>query len=219
MAETSQTPAELKWHQQALLVILALLMRIWGWTLRFHFKDDVKNVIEGRYPPSVFILWHNRLFAAPIFYNRYLGDRQLATLISASGDGAWLAAFLRKLEMHPIRGSRSKRATQSVREMIAVQKEGFDVGVTPDGSRGPMYDMKAGAVAVSMKTGAPIILLSLNFNGAWRLKSWDRFFIPYPFSRIEVRMDAVGQCSDLSEDSKEAAAILKGRLDAITADK
>lgn len=219
MPETSQTPAELKWHQQALLAVLALLMRVWGWTLRFHFKDDVQNVIDGEHPPSVVILWHNRLFAAPIFYLRYFSDRQLATLISASGDGAWLAGFLCKLGMRPVRGSRYKRASQSVRELIAAQNEGFDVGVTPDGSRGPMYDMKAGAVAVAMKTGAPVILLSFNFTGAWRLKSWDRFFIPYPFSRIEVRMDAVGQCSDLSEDPKEAAAILKGRLDAITGDE
>jgi lysophospholipid acyltransferase (LPLAT)-like uncharacterized protein len=105
-----------------------------------------------------------------------------------------------------------------VRDLIAVQREGFDVAVSPDGSRGPMYDMKAGAVTVAMKTGAPIILLSLNHTGAWRLKSWDRFFIPYPFSRIEARVDYITGSALLSGDPKEAAAQLKERLDAITKD-
>jgi lysophospholipid acyltransferase (LPLAT)-like uncharacterized protein len=107
---------------------------------------------------------------------------------------------------------------QAVRDLIAAQNEGCDIGVTPDGSRGPMYDMKAGAVTVAMKTRAPILLLSFNYSQAWRLKSWDRFFIPYPFSRIEVRIDSVGQASALNEDPKLAAAILKERLDAITTD-
>ncbi len=218
MSESNSAAAELKWHQRALLVVLALLMRAWGRTLRFHFKDDVQSVINAENPPSVVILWHNRLFAAPIFYLRYFRERQLATLISASGDGAWLAGFLIKLGMRPVRGSRYKRGPQAIRELIAAQEEGFDVGVTPDGSRGPIYDMKPGAVAVALKTGAPIILLSFNFSAAWRLNSWDRFFIPYPFSKIEVRMDAVGQSSLLSEDPKKAADLLKERMDLITVD-
>ena len=121
--------------------------------------------------------------------------------------------------MRPVRGSRYKRGTQAVRDLIAAQREGFDIGVTPDGSRGPIYDMKAGAVTVAMKTGAPVVLLSFNHSGAWRLKSWDRFFIPHPFSKIEVRIDCVGQeaCGS-GDDSKAAAAVLKARMDAITVD-
>ena len=104
----------------------------------------------------------------------------MAALISASGDGAWLAAFIQQLGMRPVRGSRYNRGAQAVRELMKVLADGGDIAVTPDGSRGPMYDMKAGAVAVALKTGAPIVLLSFNFNGAWRLKSWDRFYILIP---------------------------------------
>lgn len=218
MSETDQTPAQLKWHQRAILAVLALLMRLWGRTLRFHWGADVQAVIDGETPPSVVILWHNRLFASPIFYLRYFRQRRLATLISASQDGAWLAGFFDQLGMRPVRGSRYKRSAQALRDLIAAQRDGYDICITPDGSRGPMYDMKAGAVTVAMKTGAPIVLLSLNHSSAWRLKSWDRFFIPYPFSKIEVRIDSVGQGAALSEDPKEAAAILKERLDALTVD-
>ena len=112
--------------------------------------------------PAVVVLWHNRLFAAPAFFKRYFKKRRLATLISASRDGAWPAAFVQKLGMLPIRGSHYKRGTQAVREMLAAHAEGYDIAVTPDGSRGPMYEPKPGAIAVALKTGAPIILFSLN---------------------------------------------------------
>lgn len=218
MSETNQTPVELKWYQRLLLAILAVFMRLWGRTLRFHWGADVQAVLDKDSPPAVVIFWHNRLFAAPIFFLRYFRERRLATLISASKDGAWPAVFVKQLGMSPVRGSRYKRGTQAVRDLIAAQRDGLDVALTPDGSRGPLYDMKPGAASVALKTGAPIVLLSFNYTGAWRLKSWDRFFIPHPFSKIEVRMDYVGPGAALSEDPKEVAAILKPRMDAITQD-
>ncbi len=218
MSDPKQSPAELKWHERLLLAVLALLMRAWGRTLRFHWGADVQAFMDANPEPSVVIFWHNRLFAGPLFFARYFRKRRLATLISASKDGAWPAVFVKKLGMLPVRGSRYKRGTQAVRDLIAAQRDGHDVALTPDGSRGPLYDMKPGAVMIALKTGAPIVLLSFNYSRAWRLKSWDRFYVPQPFSRIEVRMDDVGPCAALSEDPKEASALLKPRMDAITED-
>lgn len=210
---------QLKWHQLFLLRLCALLMGAWTRTLRYRWGADVQELIDRENPPSIVILWHNRLFVAPEFFRRKFGGRRMATLISASGDGAWLAAFVERLGMFPVRGSRYNRGAQAVRELIAVLDRGGDVAVTPDGSRGPVYDMKAGAVAVALKTGAPIVLISMNFNGAWRLKSWDRFFIPYPFSKVEVRVDRIDHPKQLAgEDAEAAAAMLKQRMDAITED-
>src|SRR5690606_6476785 len=115
--------------------ILARVMSAWVRTLRFHWSDDVAAVMRQDAPPSVVILWHNRLFVAPAFYYRYFRSRRLAALISASGDGAWLAVFVRRLHMHPIRGSRHKRGARALRELIAVGRDGYDIAVTPDGSR------------------------------------------------------------------------------------
>lgn len=178
----------------------------------------MQAVIDEPPPASVVILWHNRLFAAPEFFRRNFPKRRLSTLISASKDGAWLAAFVRKLGMFPIRGSRHKRGPQAVREMLGAHREGYDIAVTPDGSRGPIYDMKPGAVSIALKVGAPIILFSLNFSRAWRLKSWDGFYLPLPFSRIEVHLKVVENSAELGEDSKEVADLLKTQMDAITVD-
>jgi lysophospholipid acyltransferase (LPLAT)-like uncharacterized protein len=216
MLENSQTPTQLKWHQRVLLGISAGLMRLWGRTLRFRWGADVEAFMGSDFPPSVVILWHNRLFIAPLFYRRYFSRRWLASLISGSKDGAWFAEFVERLGMLPVRGSQTKRGSQAVRDLIKLNREGADIAVTPDGSRGPIYEMKAGAVAVALKTGAPVVLLSFNHSRAWRLKSWDRFIVPYPFSRIEVQMDQIGPVSNLGNDAKASAALLEKRLNAIT---
>lgn len=217
MSDNPQSPfTSLKWHQRALLRLLAALMRVWGRTLRFRWGADVQALMDGDFPPSVVIVWHNRLFMAPLFYRRYFRARKLACLISASRDGAWFAEFVEGLGMLSVRGSQGGRGAQAVRDLVALNRTGTDVALTPDGSRGPIYEMKGGAMAVAAKTRAPIVLLSLNHSRAWRLKSWDRFIIPHPFSVIEVRVDQVGLASALSEDSKAAMSALQERLHAMT---
>ena len=70
--------------------------------------------------------------------------------------------------------------------MVAKLKEGRDVGITPDGSRGPCYEAKPGALLVAKISKAPVLLLSFEFSSAWRLNSWDGFYLPKPFSRVTV---------------------------------
>jgi lysophospholipid acyltransferase (LPLAT)-like uncharacterized protein len=218
MFKSKQIPEQLKWHQRALLAVLYFLIILWGRTLRYRWSTDVEDMMNDETPPAVIIIWHNRILTFATFYVRYLQKRRLATLISASKDGAWVAGFFKKLGFRPVRGSRFNRGAQAVRDLITASKEGFDIGVTPDGSRGPLYDMKPGALRVAIKTGAPIILLSLNHMGAWRLKTWDRFYIPHPFSKVEVRMDVVSPDEVSELELEEATATLKARMDAITVD-
>ena len=74
-----------------------------------------------------------------------------------------------------------------MRELIRVVRKGNDVGITPDGSRGPIYKAKSGAVVLSRITKSPICLLSFEYSSHWTLNSWDRFVIPFPFSKVKVR--------------------------------
>ena len=209
---------QLRGYQYCLLGIVSSLIRLWTRTLRFRLGPEVQTVIENA-PPSVVVLWHNRLFAVPEFYRRYVRNRKLAAIISASGAGAWLSGLFELLRIKPIRGSRYRRSLQAFREMLRANQSGYDIGITPDGSRGPMYDMKAGAVTLALRANAPIVLLSYNFKQAFRLNSWDRFYIPLPFSLVEVRIDLIKKEHELfAENVNKAAEILKTRLNAITED-
>lgn len=188
-------------------------------TLRFQLSDEARAIIASDQPPLVAILWHNRLFVIPEFYRRYISDRKLAAIVSASGAGAWMSSLLELMGVKAIRGSRNRRGTQAFREMLQANKSGYDVGITPDGSRGPMYEMKAGAASLALQTGSGIVLLSYNFQKSFRLKSWDRFYIPYPFSCVEVDMELIKKGDGiLNGDSEQLAKELKLRLDAMTRD-
>ena len=214
-----KAPRELEGASRIAMGIFGIVLRMWTRSLRFHFGDDVQAFLDKPAQPAVVILWHNRILLAPELYRRYLPDRKMAGLISASSDGAWLAGFFEQLGIKPVRGSRHGRGMQAFRELLKVSRAGYDIGITPDGSRGPIYDMKAGAATLAVRGGAPILLLSYNYTRAWRLKSWDRFYIPLPFSRINVRVDDVGSGKELAGgDPKEAAVLLRERMMAITED-
>lgn len=219
-AEEPTKLRELEGVQRLVMAVFGFFLRMWLRSLRFHLSERAVAFTKKEQVPIVAIMWHNRLLLAPQLHRRFLPDRKLAGLISASGDGAWLAGFFEQLGIKPIRGSRHGRGVQAFRELLKASREGYDIGITPDGSRGPIYDMKEGAATLAMRGGASVLLISYNYTRAWRLKSWDRFYIPLPFSRINVDVDDVGSGKALAGgDVKKTAEILRERLLAITEDE
>jgi lysophospholipid acyltransferase (LPLAT)-like uncharacterized protein len=93
------------------------------------------------------------------------------------------------LGMGSVRGSSSRRGSTAIRELSALLEAGTDLAITPDGPRGPKYSLGPGAVFLAQKTGVPIIPIHARYHGAIRLKTWDSFGIPLPFSRVDIVMD------------------------------
>ena len=193
--------------RRLLLWPLGLLLRAWGGTLRFEISGRDRTVFERKDRPVAFVLWHNRLFLTPEFYRRYRVGRPIYGLVSASPDGAWLAALFSTVGMRAVRGSSSRLGREAAEGMVEVLRAGHDVGITPDGPRGPCYKMKPGALVVTRRTETPILIVGAQFSSAWRMRSWDGFYVPRPFSRIRVR------CEEISAD----AAAQAGSADRIAA--
>ena len=140
--------------------------------------------------PLIFALWHNRLALCMKLYRSYgrpeRPNDRLAALISASKDGALLAALLENHRVQPVRGSSSRRGAQALVELTSWAERGYDIAVTPDGPRGPCYVMQPGVMTLAQVTGLPILPCSYHLNWKIRLKSWDQFQIPLPFARCDV---------------------------------
>ena len=147
--------------------------------------------LDGIPEATAVVLWHNRLFLTSEIFRRHRSRRRIYGLVSASKDGAWLAAFYRLIGIQPVRGSSSNFGREAARQLIEVMREGHDVGITPDGPRGPIYTVEPGVLVVTRRNGAPMLLIGAEFMRAWRLKSWDRFYIPWPFSRIILRTEMI----------------------------
>jgi hypothetical protein len=97
-----------------------------------------------------------------------------------------LARILEHFNVEPVRGSSSRRGGQALREMVSCAERGCDLGITPDGPRGPRYQVQEGVISTAQLTGLPIVPASYHLNWKIRLKSWDGFQIPLPFASCEV---------------------------------
>lgn len=196
--------------KRILLFPLGLLVRAWGATLRLDLAPLSAHNIEKRDEPVAFVLWHNRLFVVSEVYRRFRHGRPIYALISASRDGAWLAAFFSLVGMKSVRGSSSRFGREAVTALVDEMKAGNDIGITPDGPRGPCYDFKPGALIVSRRSHTPILLLGAVYESAWQLGSWDRFYLPKPFSRVRLTC-ALVPAAELT-DRDRSAGQLRSRL-------
>ncbi|MBA3830777.1 MAG: lysophospholipid acyltransferase family protein [Chthoniobacterales bacterium] len=174
------------WRARWLIAFGHRLLQIWARTLRFQIEDRA-NVI-GAAPNERYIgaLWHNRLLLLPFVIKRYLPERRGAALISASGDGALLADLVARFDFAVVRGSSSRQGASAIRQLADVIANGKDVVMTPDGPRGPAYELGQGIIFLAQQSGAEVVPINMEYSSCWRLKSWDRFILPRPFSKVCV---------------------------------
>jgi len=169
--------------------LIGTSLKLLAATLRYRVNGK-PGPIELPPGPLIFALWHNRLALCMKLYRSYgrpeRPNGRLAALISASKDGALLAALLENHCVQPVRGSSSRRGAQALVELTSWAERGYDIAVTPDGPRGPCYVMQPGVMTLAQVTGLPILPCSYHLNWKIRLKSWDRFQIPLPFARCDV---------------------------------
>jgi lysophospholipid acyltransferase (LPLAT)-like uncharacterized protein len=189
---------------------LAAVMRLWAMTIRVKIVAGDAGVVRHTGEPTIFILWHNRLFMAAEYVRRYRTGQPIYGLVSASRDGAWLAAYYSVVGLRAVRGSSSRLGREAAATLVDVLRAGNDIGITPDGPRGPMYDIKPGAVIVARRARARVVIVGMDFESAWRLPSWDGFYIPKPFSRIYMRFEVFGV--DRLLDRDEGLRAIAGHL-------
>jgi lysophospholipid acyltransferase (LPLAT)-like uncharacterized protein len=179
-----------KWHQRAAAWMIYALIQTVTATLRYRWVDR-GGFFGGEPPgPAIYCVWHNRLILSMRCYYGYIKRHNrsegLALMISASKDGGFLSGIFECYQVQPVRGSSSRRGHQALRELTTWAKRDYDLAITPDGPRGPCYVAQDGVISLSQLTGRPIVPVSFNLGWKIRTKSWDRFQIPLPFSRVEM---------------------------------
>jgi lysophospholipid acyltransferase (LPLAT)-like uncharacterized protein len=126
------------------------------------------------------VFWHSRLLMLPFIYP---GSR-IHILISSHRDGEIIANVMKRFGFGLVRGSSSKGGMAALREMIALLKQGSDLGITPDGPKGPPEVVKGGVAQLAKVSNKAVIPISYSASCAARFTSWDRFLFPLPFSRM-----------------------------------
>ena len=174
------------WRARRLIAIGFWLLRVWERTLRYEVDDRADLLAKPATESAIGAVWHNRLLVMPFVLKRFFPHRQGAALISASRDGAWIAALVQRIGFDVVRGSSSRQGATAMLQLGDVLARGRDVVIAPDGPRGPAYELGPGIVLLAQKSGAAVFPLHLEYSSCWRLKNWDRFILPRPFSKVRV---------------------------------
>ena len=188
---------KLRWTQRFALAVVpplaAGLIRLVGMTLRYEDRTEEGVVPGDQLPgPSVFVFWHRALLMCA----NHFRDMKIAILISSSFDGELIARTNERLGFRVIRGSSTRGGATGLRGMQKTYAEGACCAITADGPRGPVYVAKPGAARLAQSvgekgadgrpTGTWVGSFYVHAEKAWELRSWDRFVIPKPFSRVVV---------------------------------
>jgi lysophospholipid acyltransferase (LPLAT)-like uncharacterized protein len=124
--------------------------------------------------------WHGRLLMTPIVYR---GRHGLKILISRHRDGELISRTVRHFGLETVRGSSTRGGIAGIKGLARALQEGYDVAIAPDGPRGPRYKVQTGIIQLARISGRPIFPFSFSAFPRKMLSSWDRFLIPFPFSR------------------------------------
>ena len=204
--------------QQLLALVAASLARVVFATIRLRVNDRSGFLTDPPEGPRIMVFWHNRITAIAIGFLRHYPQRHpsrkgVSVLTSPSKDGDILAGVMANLGMGAVRGSSSRRGSTAIRELAALLESGTDLAITPDGPRGPKYSLGMGAVFLAQKTGIPIMPVHARYHSAIRLKTWDNFAIPLPFSRVDITMDPYliidPEATDLEAERLRLETLLK----------
>ncbi|MGA1982456.1 MAG: lysophospholipid acyltransferase family protein [Acidobacteriaceae bacterium] len=207
---------KLRFGQRLALAVIpplaALLIRLLGMTLRYQDRAE-PGVTPGYMIPGpvVFAFWHRSLLACAHRFR----NLDIAILISSSFDGELIARTVELLGFKAVRGSSSRGGAAGLRNMQLAHAEGHRCAFTADGPRGPKFVAKPGTAQLANSVG------ELSVDGkpagtwvgcfyalperAWELRSWDRFLIPKPFSRVVLTWPAHVPAGEVTTASVQAA--------------
>lgn len=152
-------------------------------SLKVSYKNKkVIDELRSNKKNYVLAFWHGTMLL-PWFLHRNDG---FAALTSKSKDGDLLAKQLKHWKYKVVRGSSSKGGDVALGIMVDHAKNGYSIAITPDGPRGPEHKFKAGAVITAKKSGVPVVLMGIGIKSKNKLKSWDKFQVPNPFTKVKV---------------------------------
>jgi len=157
------------------------LLAVWtrSCRTRIHGVEEYERAKSGG-KPIILLIWHGRLLVVPYFFR----NRGIAALVSPSPDGEILARIGERWGYRVVRGSSSHSVIRAWAEMRNELRRGGELIIVPDGPRGPNRKLKPGAIKLARDTGALLVPFSFSASRKRFLKSWDRFLLTYPFSKI-----------------------------------
>ncbi|MFA6456379.1 MAG: lysophospholipid acyltransferase family protein [Bacteroidota bacterium] len=170
----------------ALRSVLWWVILVWCKTLSVTtVRSEGLETLRRNGKNYVIAFWHGSMLIG-WFLHRPRRNEQVSALVSQSKDGEFLSAVLEHWKYFMIRGSSHIGGKEAMQLMVQSVNDGKSLAITPDGPRGPRHEMKMGAVRIAQKTNVPLVMAGIAVKRKKHLRSWDRFEVPMPFSKVVV---------------------------------
>ncbi|MHB8090299.1 MAG: lysophospholipid acyltransferase family protein [Syntrophales bacterium] len=174
---------------QPFIGFLYHFIRLYSATLQLNIENESpwQEYLEqgGR---VLLCAWHQQFFGAIRHFQNYRNLKP-GLMISKSKDGEIIAGVARRSGWEPVRGSSSRGGREAMKEIVNKLKETGLAAHIVDGPQGPAGVVKNGLIAIAQYADAVIVPFYVFADRAWHFNSWDRFFLPKPFSRVTIRFD------------------------------
>ena len=169
------------------LAFLYRFIRAYAWTFRLEVENEAPWMAYHRNGGRVLLCtWHQQFFAAIRHFQNYR-DHRPGLIISRSKDGEIIAGVASRSGWEPVRGSSSRGGLKAMVELIEKLRQTRLAGHIVDGPQGPASVIKNGLIWIAHAADAVIVPFYIFADRAWYFKSWDRFMLPKPFSRVRLR--------------------------------
>jgi len=168
--------------------LVAAFIRGLALTLRYRLEDPQGILGKDPHQPRIWAFWHNRILLMPYLYERFCPGRRMLMLVSRSRDGELITRIMNRFGIDGARGSSSRGGSDALRELLREleRPQARDIGITPDGPRGPRAKVQDGVLAMAAGSARAIYPVTTRYSRFWELPSWDRFQIPKPGSLCRV---------------------------------
>jgi len=160
--------------------------------------------------PFIMACWHGELLMIPYAYTKYRKTPHVKLLISEHFDGNLIAKTLGFFGFGTIRGSSTRGGAKALISAIKELKNGYDLGITPDGPKGPRHEVQDGIIVMAQKAKVKITVVEIKPSSYWQLSSWDKFIIPKPFGIINYYISDLIDVQGM--DLEEAKQLIKRSL-------
>jgi hypothetical protein len=148
---------------------------------RAVFYDRTVDPVLGVDGPRIYVFWHEYILL-PLSLR---GHCRLAMLLSQHRDAEILARVAHHVGFDCVRGSTRRGGAKAIWE-LEQQSRRQHLTITPDGPRGPRRELAPGPIYLASRLRLPLVAMGFGYDRPWRIKSWDRFAVPRPFSRARA---------------------------------
>lgn len=147
----------------------------------YHISDYAKK------NNFIACLWHGNFLMMPYLYAKIRQTPNMSLITAAHNDGAMVEQYFAHFHLDSIRGSTGthKGGIKALIQAVRALQEGKDVAVTPDGPKGPYKSIANGILLMAIRSGVGICGCRVKPSRYWELRTWDKFCIPKPLSRID----------------------------------